>query len=429
MNTVAGIDSQRHFESSTEVAIPSTPPVRGRSIAFVTAVLLLLAILAAAFGLWHRHHEKQTLVMEQRETSLPTVQLKMPELSSSAQEIVLPGNMQAFVNAPIYARTNGYVRAWYKDIGSHVHKGELLATIETPELDEQLAQARADLATAKAETGLARITAERYRDLIGTKAVSQQDTDNAATALDANLTRVTSAEANVRRLEQLQAFEKVYAPFDGVITSRNTDTGQLIGANGGTSTGPQIGADTNTGSDRALFDISDISRLRIYVRVPQAYSPSARQGVQATLTLPQFPSRQFTGLLERTSDAFDPSTKTLLVEVDVRNPTGELLPGAYTEVHLKTANPMPAKVIPVSALVFRAEGLTVATMDTHHRAHLVHVVPGRDFGKTIEILSGLRDNEPVISNPPDSILDGEEVRPVSPETGSQDEARTGGGKR
>jgi RND family efflux transporter MFP subunit len=321
--------------------------------------------------------------------------------------------MQAFTMAPIYARTTGYVKAWYHDIGSHVKQGDLLAVIETPELDQQLAQAKADLATAQTNASLAKTTAGRYQDLIGNNAVSQQDTDNAVSQEKSTIAQVNSAEANVHRLEQLQSFERIVAPFDGVITARNIDIGQLISATGSTTT---AGAGTIVGN-KEVFDISAIGTLRVFVNVPQIYSPDAKTGVIATLTLPQYPGRKFEGKLVRTSDAVDPATRTLLAEVDVNNASDELLPGSYTEVHLHTSNLAPALLVPVSALILQPDGLYVAVVDANSIAHLVHVVAGRDLGTSMEILSGLSPGEGVITNPPDSLTDREKVRIVTPGNG------------
>jgi RND family efflux transporter MFP subunit len=291
-----------------------------------------------------------------------------------------------------------------------VSKGQLLAVIETPELDQQLAQAKADLATAQSNAGLAKTTAARYQDLIGNNAVSQQDTDNAVTQLQSTTTQVNSAIANVRRLEELQSFERIVAPFDGVITARNIDIGQLITAAGSTTT---AGAGTIVGN-KQIFDISAIRTLRVFVNVPQIYAPDAKNGVIATLTLPQYPGRKFEGKLVRTSSAVDTATRTLLAEVDVNNSSGELLPGSYTEVHLHTSNSAPALIVPVSALILEPDGLHVATVDTNNIAHLIHVSAGRDFGTTVEILTGLKPMQGVVVNPPDSMIDGEKVRVVTP---------------
>lgn len=386
-------------------------PVSRRPFVLTAAVVLLLALVLGITGVISRRHRSAALDRYTESTSAPTVTLEQPVVQQATQEIVVPGNMQAFTMAPIYARTTGYVKAWYHDIGSFVHKGELLAVIETPELDQELASAKADLATAQSNAGLAKVTAQRYQDLIGRNAVSQQDTDNAATQLDARNTQVASAAANVRRLEELQSFERIEAPFDGVITARNLDIGQLITTTGSTTT---AGAGTISGN-KQIFDISAIRTLRVFINVPQVYAPDARNGAQATLTLPQYPGRSFPGKLVRSSDAVDPTTRTLLAEVDVDNRAGELLPGSYTEVHLKVSNSAKAMIVPASALILDPDGLRVATVDVRHHVHLVHVIPGRDFGATVEILSGLQPQDKVISIPPDSLTEGEEVRVVSPD--------------
>jgi RND family efflux transporter MFP subunit len=373
-------------------------------------VALLVAIAIGVVGVLHRVHANTELEKYTDANAAPPVALAQPVFEKSAREIVLPGNVQAFTLAPIYARTTGYVKAWYKDIGAHVHKGELLAVIETPELDQQLAQAKADLATAQNNASIAKITADRYQGLIGENAVSQQDTDNADSQLRVTGTQVTSAQANVHRLEELQAFERIEAPFDGVITARNLDIGQLITTAGSTTT---PGAGTVTGS-KEVFDISAIQTVRVYINVPQIYAPDAKNGVTATLTLPQYPGRIFRGKLVRSSDAMDTATRTLLAEVDVDNRSGELLPGSYTEVHLNVSSAAPALIVPVGALILEPDGLHVATVDSSNHAHIVRVTPGRDSGATMEILSGLEPGNPVIANPPDSLTDGELVRVVSP---------------
>ena len=386
------------------------PKVSRRSILTPVSIVFVVTVVLAIVGIVRRQHTSTVLAKYTETVAPPTVSVELPVLQQNAQEILLPGNMQAFTLAPIYARTTGYVKAWYHDIGSHVSKGQLLAVIETPELDQQLAQAKADLATAQSNAGLAKTTAARYQDLIGNNAVSQQDTDNAVTQLQSTTTQVNSAIANVRRLEELQSFERIVAPFDGVITARNIDIGQLITAAGSTTT---AGAGTIVGN-KQIFDISVIRTLRVFVNVPQIYAPDAKNGVIATLTLPQYPGRKFEGKLVRTSSAVDTATRTLLAEVDVNNPSGELLPGSYTEVHLHTSNPAPALIVPVSALILEPDGLHVATVDANNIAHLVHVSAGRDFGTTVEILTGLKPMQGVVANPPDSMIDGEKVRVVTP---------------
>jgi RND family efflux transporter MFP subunit len=395
---------------SVAVSADQPPPVAGGSLVLVVVVVLLLAVGVGAYGVENRKHASAELVKYTDISAAPPVSLVQPVLQNNAREIVIPGNIQAFTLAPIYARTTGYVKAWYHDIGTHVHKGELLAVIETPELDQQLASAKADLATANANAGLAKITADRYKDLIGSSAVSQQDTDNAVNLLAARNTEVAAAAANVRRLEELQSFERIEAPFDGVITARNLDIGQLISASGSTTT---AGAGTVTGN-KEIFDISAIGTLRVFINVPQIYAPDAKNGATATLTLPQYPGRTFKGKLVRSSDAVDPSTRTLLAEVDVDNRSGELLPGSYTEVHLNVSSAAPALIVPVTALILQPDGMQVATVDASHHVHMVHVTPGRDFGNTVEILSGLSAGQSIVPIPPDSLTDGEEVRVVTP---------------
>jgi RND family efflux transporter MFP subunit len=385
------------------------PPVPRKTLATLVIIVALVTAILAGYGIIRRRHESVVLAKYTNTNAAPPVALQLPVLGKTAQEIVLPGNIQAFALAPIYARTTGYVKAWYHDIGSHVHKGDVLAVIETPELDQQLAQARADLDTAKKNASLAKVTADRYKDLIGSNAVSQQDTDNAASALEARNSQVASADANVKRLEELQSCERITAPFDGVITARNVDIGQLI-TTAGSTTSPGAGS---VSSSKEIFDISSVGTLRVFINVPQVYVPDAKNGVTASLTLPQYPGRTFQGKLVRSSNAVDPTTRTLLAEVDVNNKSGELLPGSYTEVHLNVANAQPALIVPVSAVILEGDGLHLATVDSNHRAHIVRVMPGRDFGPTVEILTGLQQGQMIISNPPDSLTEGEEVRVVS----------------
>ncbi|MBB5326472.1 efflux RND transporter periplasmic adaptor subunit [Tunturiibacter gelidoferens] len=385
------------------------PKISRGSLLSLVVIVLVVAVVVAVFGIVSRKHASAELKTYTENTSAPPVTLEKPVIQKGGREIVLPGNMQAFTLAPIYARTTGYVKAWYHDIGTPVRKGELLAVIETPELDQQLASAKADLATAKSNAGIAKVTSDRYGDLIGRNAVSQQDTDTAAQALEARNTQVASAQANVQRLEELVSFERIVAPFDGVITARNLDIGQLITATGSTSTSG--GANS---ANREIFDISAVRTLRVFINVPQIYSPDAKNGTIAKLTLPQYPGRTFEGKLVRSSDAVDPATRTLLAEVDVDNRSGELLPGSYTEVHLNVSSEAPVLVVPVSSLILEPDGLRVATVDANHHVHMARITPGRDYGTTVEVLAGLKPGDSIVGNPPDSLTDGEEVRVVTP---------------
>jgi RND family efflux transporter MFP subunit len=366
----------------------------------IIAVIVVIAIVVA--GVVPRLRAKAALRVETNSLAVPEVQVIQPKRGSTAQEIILPGNIQAFIDAPIYARTNGYLRSWTSDIGARVKKGQLLAEIETPEVDQQLLQARADLNTAQANENLSQITFNRFEGLKNTDSVSTQDVDNAAGDFAAKKAIVDSARSNVNRLEDLQSFEKIYAPFDGVITARNTDVGQLIdsGSSGGVA--------------KELFHIAAIRTLRVYINVPQQYSVAAKPGIVADLSLAQFPGRTFQGKLVRTANAIDLATRTLLVEVDVDNATGELLPGAFAEVHLKLPTEIPSYILPVNSLIFRAQGLQIATVDNGNRAKLVTIVLGRDFGATVEVVSGLSDADRVIVSPPDSLVDGEQVQIAQP---------------
>lgn len=377
----------------------SRPP-EGRRGALLLFVLIVIAAIVVVAGIVPRRRARAALKKETDELAIPTVRAIHPSHGAPATEIILPGNMQAFKDAPIYARTNGYLKKWYVDIGGRVKAGRLLAEIETPEVDQQLGQAEADLNTAKANLNLSEITAQRYEGLKNTEAVSKQDVDNAEGDYQAKKAAVASALSNFKRLQELQSFEKIYAPFDGVITARNTDIGHLINSGAG-------------GAQPELFHIASISTLRVYVNIPQEYSAFSKPGLHADLTLSQFPGRRFTGELVRTADAIDPATRTLLAEIDVRNPTGELLPGAYTEVHLKVPTGAETYILPATALIFRSQGLQVALLGNGDKARLVPITIGRDFGNQVEVLSGLPNNSLVIVNPPDSLVSGEQLRVVA----------------
>jgi RND family efflux transporter MFP subunit len=356
-------------------------------------------------GIVPRKRAEANLAKETEAMAVPTVSVVRPQRSAPINEVVLPANVQPYIDAPIYARTNGYLKQWYVDIGAHVKAGQLLAEIETPEVDQQLRQAHADLATAQANLNLAEITANRYEGLLKSDSVSKQDADNAQGAYAAQKATLQAMEANVKRLQELQSFERIYAPFEGVITARNTDIGALIdaGSAGGTRT--------------ELFHIAQPDKLRVYVNVPEGYAPAAKPGLEADLVLSEFPGRRFPGKLVRTADAIDQSTRTLLVEIRVENPTGTLLSGAYAETHLKLPNAGSAFILPVNTLLFRSEGLRIAAVDDDQRAQLKPITLGHDFGTEIEVTSGLTGTESVVINPPDSLVSGEQVRIVTPPAG------------
>jgi len=393
-------------EPASEAATRLDPPDPGeRQRSPRPALLLGLALVTGILGLGiysgvrTRSAADATLKRTTADAAVPVVSVISPTASASTREIRLPGTTQAFTDAPIFARTNGYVKRWYFDIGAHVKAGQLLAEIETPEVDQQLQQARADLETARANLRQAQITADRWRALLESDSVSKQETDVAVSALSAMKATVDSNIANVGRLEQLQAFEKIFAPFDGVITARNVDIGVLVNAGSTTTAG------------RELFHMTAIHTLRVFVAVPEVYSRAASAGSPATLTLDEFPGRSFQGTLVRTANAIDLASRTLLVEVDVDNPRGELLPGAYVFVHLKLPRQIATVTIPASTLLFRAEGLQVGVV-RDGRAQLVPVTIGRDDGTTVEISAGLQPTDQVIVAPSDSLTSGTPVRAV-----------------
>jgi RND family efflux transporter MFP subunit len=378
-----------------------TAPHRPRR-GWIVAVVMFAAFAGIfAYGIVSRVRAAATVRTETAQMAVPSVAVVSPQRSAPSQEIVLPGNVQPFISAPIYARTNGYLRRWYADIGAHVKKGQLLAEIETPEVDQQLEQSRSNLATAQANLKLAEITKERYQGLLATHAVAQQDVDNAVGTYNANRAIVDANQANVKQLETLQSFEKIYAPFDGIITARNTDIGALI-------------ASGNSGNVKTdLFHISQPGTLRVYVNVPEQYSQAATPGLTADLTLAEFPGRRFQGKLVRTSNSINLDSRTLNAEIDVDNPSGELLSGAYAEVHLKVAGQTSSYLVPVATLIFRSQGLQVAVVK-NGSVTLTPVTPGHDFGDQIEIVAGLTGNESVIVSPPDSIINGQKVQVVQP---------------
>ena len=365
----------------------------------VLAISLIAVAALLASGIWSRVRAGRALSVETAQAALPAVSVVSPKQTAPAQEIILPGNVQPFISSPVYARTNGYLRKWYFDIGARVKKGQLLAVIETPEVDQQLEQSLSNLNTAKANLALAEITKNRYEGLLKTNAVAQQDVDNAVGTYNANKAIVDANQANVKQLQAMQSFEKIYAPFDGVITARNTDIGDLINS----------GNSSNVKTD--LFQIAQPGTLRVYVNVPEEYSQGIKAGMTADLSLAEFPGRKFQGKLVRTADAINVTTRTLLVEIDVDNPTGTLLTGSYAEVHLAVPTQSSTFLLPVNTLLFRSEGLRVGVVKGG-KVVLTAVTPGHDFGNEIEIVAGLKPDDQVIVNPPDSIVHGQEVQIV-----------------
>jgi RND family efflux transporter MFP subunit len=393
--------------ASEHETAPEQKPISPRKALLGVALTLVVAAALAGFGILHRTAADRVLADTTRKLAAPTVIAAEPKPGAPVDSFVLPGNVSAYTASPIYARTSGYLTRWYFDIGAKVKKGALLAEIATPEVDQQLAQAQGDLATAQANANNARIQAERYTGLVKSNAVSRQDTDTFVNQAAATQAAVRSAQANVQRLRDLQSFQKVYAPFDGVVTARTVDTGQLI----------------DTGAGKELFHLQAIQTLRVYTNLPQLYSQNVKRGARIGLTFAEHPGKTYQGTLVRTADAIDPASRTLLVEIDVDNRAGELLPGSLAQVHFKTPPAGPTFIVPAAALIFRKEGLSVGTVVNGNVAHLVPVVIGEDDGASVQIVTGLSAGDRVIQDPPDSLIDGEKVSVANP--GSHSDA---GGK-
>jgi RND family efflux transporter MFP subunit len=383
-------------EHSSQPAIPQEEPnlTGGTWIGMIVVAAIVAGVVI--FGVMARRGSEHSLAKETAASAIPSVNVVYPTPSNLSSEIALPGNTQAYMDTPIYSRTNGYLKSWFFDIGARVRKGQLMALIETPEVDQQLQVAQADLKSAQANLDLANTTSSRYQNLLKTNSVSKQETDVAMSDAAAKKAAVDASMANVRRLEQLQSFEKVYAPFDGIVTARNTDVGRLISA--GQNTTPQ-----------ELFHLAAIGKIRVYVAVPQAYAAAVKDGGKATLTLDEYPGRSFEGTIARNSNAIDQASRTLNVEVDVDNPKGELLPGAYVFVHIKVPEHAANLMVPSNTLLFRSEGLRVGVV-RDGRVQLVPVKIGRDAGATVEIASGLSPDDAVILDPSDSLTSGQEVQ-------------------
>ena len=371
-----------------------------RKIRRYSLVLLVVALGLSAWGEISRVLARNDLGRETARNALTSVMTTTAHRSDVGEELVLPGTVQAFVEAPIYARTNGYLKVWRTDIGTEVKKGQLLAEIDAPEVDQQLSQAQADLQTARANENLSSSTNKRWQGLLSTESVSKQDADEKAGDAAAKKAAVDSAAANVARLRDLESFKRVVAPFDGIVTARNTDIGALI--NAGQSSGSE------------LFRVADIQRLRIYVQVPEAYAAVAKPGLEAQLKFAEQANKTFVARTVRTSNALDPTLRTLQVELQLDNANRDVLPGAYAEVHFKLTGNAEALRLPANTVLFRSAGLQVATIDGASHVKLKSIVQGRDFGNTIEVLSGIEADDRVVVNPPDSITDGASVRIVEP---------------
>lgn len=379
---------------STEIEISS--PKRLRHLKLVGIIVLLAAAGIVTTGIFTRVHAKQEMTTWSAAQAIPTVVAYAPSHQGATQPLVLPGHLSAFVNAPIYARVPGYLHAWYADIGTHVKAGQLLGLIDTPDLDQQLLQAKADLQNAQANETLAASTAKRWTEMLKQDSVSQQDTDEKTSDLAAKQATVAAAQANVNRLEALESFKRITAPFDGIVTARKTDIGALIDAGGGVG--------------NALFTVSDAKQLRVYVNVPQSDAAAIQPGMTATLTVPERPGMKFEARLLDTDDSITASSGTLLVQLQVDNQNGLLIPGEYTEVHFAMPTNPHALLIPASSLIFRQSGLQVAVLGKDNHAVLKPVTIATDLGTQVEIGSGLDANDRVIDNPPDSIANGDAVR-------------------
>lgn len=375
---------------------PEVPPAPSRKALTMVGVFLLLLVLGGALTIVTRLSHDRALAKETELETVPTVAVVRPLKEKPDEELILPGSLLAYVESPIYARTNGYLIRWYKDIGSHVNKGELLAKIDTPEIDQELNQARASRQQTEAALELAKISAERWEKLRKTDSVSAQEADQQTSGYKQAQANLAAADANVRRLEQLEGFKDVYAPFTGVLTRRLVDPGALINAGDG-------------GAGHELFDLARVDPLRVFTSVPQAYAPYIRVGEKTSITLQEFPGQRFDATIARTAKAIDLNTRTLLTEVDVPNPDGRLLPGSFGEVHFKVGNNVDKVTVPVNAMLFRSQGAQVAVVSGNNKIELRQINIGRDYGTTLEILGGISADDRVVINPPDSLDAGEQV--------------------
>jgi multidrug efflux system membrane fusion protein len=381
---------------------PELPPAPPRKALLMVGVALLVLLLAGGFTLLDRSSRGRALAKETEQNAVPSVAVVHPQAETPDEELALPGSLQAFKESPIFARTNGYLVRWYKDIGSRVKKGELLAQIDTPEVDQELNQGRAARQQILSQMELAKISAQRWENLRKTDSVSAQEADQQSSGYQQSKANLVAADANVRRLEQLESFKNVYAPFTGVLTRRNVDPGALINAGAG---------------GKELFDMAQVDTLRVYTSVPQAYAPFIKIGGKVTITLQEFPGEKFVGVVARTAESIDPTTRTLLTEVDVANKDGRLLPGSFGQVHFAVGSNVQKLTVPVNAMLFRAEGPRVAVVGPDHKVQLRPLNIGRDYGATLEVLGGLAVSDQIIINPSDSLEDGQTVNIAQPSQG------------
>lgn len=400
MNDIEIVETNNRVE-----IVPSNMNADGRYPAgrrwFMPTLVGVVVVSVLGIGIRSRLKTESNLRTVTTEMAVPSVSVVQPKPAAPAQEIILPGNIQPFISSPVYARTDGYLKKWYFDIGAHVKAGQLLATIQSPEIDEQLSQARSTLATAQANLNLAEITKTRYEAMFQKHAVAQQDRDNAEGTYSANKALVDADMANVRHYEALVSFEKVYAPFDGVITARNTDIGDLI--NAGSSSTPKTD----------LFQIAQTGTLRVYVNVPEEYSRGIKPGESAAdIVLAEFPGQKFPGKVVRTAESINGTTRTLLTEIDLSNPGNTLLSGSYAEVHLRIPSQNSTFLVPVNTLIFRSEHLQVGVV-RNSKIELADLTPGHDFGGEIEVVAGLKAGDQVVLNPPDSLVSGQRVNIVN----------------
>jgi multidrug efflux system membrane fusion protein len=393
---IAAIEQHARHQPPAIQKPPDVPPAPPGKALTVVGVALLVLLIAGALTLWDHASHERALAKETERQTVPTVAVVYPQSEKPDEDLVLPGSLLAYVESPIYARTNGYLLQWYKDIGSQVTKGELLAKIDTPEVDQELNQARATRQQILAQMDIAKITTDRWANLLKTDSVSAQEADQYASGYKQSQANLAAAEANVRRLEQLEGFKDVYAPFTGVLTRRNVDPGALINAGSGT-----VGTE--------LFRMARVDPLRVYTSVPQAYAPFIKVGAKTAVTLQEFPGQKFFGKVVRTAEAIDPSTRTLLTEVDVPNQNGRLLPGSFGEVHFSVGSGVNKVTVPVNAMLFRAEGAQVAVVGSDGKVQLRPINIGRDYGTTLEILGGVSTTDQIVINPSDSLEDGQQV--------------------